>query len=101
MKLKLDDAPHNAGHCSEFCTAVPTLAKDMTNFKLQLPTESMPDAATNEAENVEQPITVITRGLLNYKTKASAEGGLAGMCWYAQYGRELMGCKSPVRNWES
>ena len=21
--------------------------------------------------------------------------------WYAQHGRELMGCKSPVRNWES
>ena len=21
--------------------------------------------------------------------------------WYAQHGRELMGCKSPVRNWKS
>ena len=21
--------------------------------------------------------------------------------WYAQHGRELIGCKSPVRNWES
>jgi hypothetical protein len=39
----------------------------------------MPDAAPNEAENVEQPKTFITRGPLESKAKASTEGGLAGV----------------------
>jgi hypothetical protein len=39
----------------------------------------MADDVPNEAENDEQLQAVITRGPLESKTKASAEGGLAGM----------------------
>ena len=35
------------------------------------------------------------------KDEGVPAGPLRQMLWYAQHGRELMGCKSPVRNWES